>query len=155
MNSELYNKKWDFPDEMRKHMRICFNKVKNADSSMDGYKRNLRLQKADSVGYKELKRVKNFFDTFKGQNTDAPFILNGENKMKQFVDSVLSGARQGISGTQRHKDDSGMVKSVKQDLKPSTDLNISPSNSKKNTLAKYDLAVTESLKRINEIMKKI
>jgi len=48
-----------------------------------------------------------------------------------------------------------MVKSVKQDLKPSTDLNISPSNSKKNTLAKYDLAVTESLKRINEIMKKI
>jgi len=136
-------------------MKVCFMKVKNADSSMDGYKRNLRLQQADSVGYKELKRVKNFFDTFKGQNTDAPFILNGENKMKQFVDSVLSGARQGISGTQRHKDDSGMVKSVKQDLKPSTDLNISPSNSKKNTLAKYDLAVTESLKRINEIMKKI
>jgi hypothetical protein len=130
-------------------------KVKNADSSMDGYKRNLRLQSADSLGYRELKRIKNFFDNFKGQNTDAPFILNGENKMKQFVDSTLSGARQSISSTQRHKDDTGMVKSVKQDLKPSTDLNISPSKSKKNTLAKYDLAVTESLKRINEIMQKL
>jgi len=136
-------------------MKVCFMKVKNADSSMDGYKRNLRLQSADSLGYRELKRIKNFFDNFKGQNTDAPFILNGENKMKQFVDSTLSGARQSISSTQRHKDDTGMVKSVKQDLKPSTDLNISPSKSKKNTLAKYDLAVTESLKRINEIMQKL
>jgi len=136
-------------------MKVCFMKVKNADSSMDGYKRNLRLQSADNLGYRELKRIKNFFDNFKGQNTDAPFILNGENKMKQFVDSTLSGARQSISSTQRHKDDTGMVKSVKQDLKPSTDLNISPSKSKKNTLAKYDLAVTESLKRINEIMQKL
>jgi hypothetical protein len=155
MNSELYNKKWDFPEDMRKHMKVCFTKVKNADTSMDGYKRNLRLQQADSLGYRELKRIKNFFDAFKGQTTDAPFILNGENKMKQFVESVLSGARQGMSSTQRHKDDTGMVKSVKQDLKPSTDLNISPSKLKKNTLAKYDLAVTESLKRINEIMQKL
>jgi hypothetical protein len=101
-------------------MKVCFMKVKNANTSLDGYKRNLRLQQADSLGYRELKRIKNFFDTFKGQNTDAPFILNGENKMKQFVESVLSGARQGISSTKKHKDDTGMVKSIKQDLKPST-----------------------------------
>ena len=82
MNKDLYGKKWDFPQDMRDHMKVCFQKVNNADANVEGYNRNLRLQKTPSLSYPELKRIKNFFDSFTGPQTDAPFILNGENKMK-------------------------------------------------------------------------
>jgi hypothetical protein len=156
MNSNLYGKVWDFPQEMRNHMKVCFTKVNNADANTEGFNRNKRLQSASSIGYSELKRIKNFFDNHSGTNTDAPFILNGENKMKNFVDSILSGARQSIATTQKIKNQTGSPD--KNDLKDLTSLqnmNISQDNKKKKSIEKYDLQVTENLKRINDLIKQI
>ena len=155
MNSELYNKVWDFPEDMRKHMRICFAKVKNADSNVEGFNRNKRLQSASNIGYPELKRIKNFFDGFKGNPQDAPFILNGENKMRDFVNSTLSGARQSLSTSQSNRRDTGMIDTKNIGQVPNANVNLSHKTEKKTPIQKYDLAVTESLKRINEIMKSI
>lgn len=156
MNKDLYNKTWDFPEEMRKHMKVCFTKVINADSNVEGFNRNKRLQSANTIGYPELKRIKNFFDTYKGTTTDAPFILNGENKMKGFVDSILSGARQSLSTSKDIRNQTGGIdKDYMKPQKSNQNMNISKFDSKKNSLEKYDLQVTESLKRINELMKKI
>ena len=60
MNKDLYGKAWQFPKHMQDHMKICFAKVKNADSNVEGFNRNKRLQSAINVGYPELKRIKNF-----------------------------------------------------------------------------------------------
>ena len=90
MNKELYDKSWDFPKDLQNHMRICFAKAKNADANTEGYNRNRRLQTATTISYPELKRVKNFFDNHTGTPQDAPFILNGESKMRDFVNSSLS-----------------------------------------------------------------
>jgi hypothetical protein len=62
MNSNLYGKVWDFPQEMRNHMKVCFTKVNNADANTEGFNRNKRLQSASSIGYPELKRIKNDID---------------------------------------------------------------------------------------------
>ena len=156
MNSNLYNNIWDFPKEMRDHMKVCFAKVKNADANTEGFNRNKRLQTVKQIGYPELKRIKNFFDNYEGSSVDAPFILNGENKMKDFVNSILSGARQSLSSTQNIKQQTATPTS--KDLKDMTSLqnmNISQDNKKKNSIEKYDLQVTENLKRINDLMKKI
>jgi hypothetical protein len=156
MNSNLYGKVWDFPQEMRNHMKVCFTKVKDADANTEGFNRNKRLQSSTSIGYPELKRIKNFFDNHSGTNTDAPFILNGENKMKTFVDSILSGARQSLNTTKRNRDQTGSIdKDYLEVPDANVNMNLRKDDSHKNTIAKYDLQVTESLKRINDLMKKV
>ena len=155
MNKELYGKVWQFPQHMQKHMQVCFAKVKNADSNVEGYNRNRRLQTINNIGYPELKRIKNFFDTYTGNPQDAPFILNGENKMKDFVNSILSGARQSLSTSQQIRNNTGMQMDRNDVPDPNVNLNLSKDTANKSTIEKYDLQVTESLKRINEIMIKL
>ena len=155
MNKELYGKVWQFPQHMQKHMQVCFAKVKNADSNVEGYNRNRRLQTINNIGYPELKRIKNLFDTYTGNPQDAPFILNGENKMKDFVNSILSGARQSLSTSQQIRNNTGMQMDRNDVPDPNVNLNLSQDTANKSTIEKYDLQVTESLKRINEIMIKL
>ena len=155
MNKELYGKVWQFPQHMQKHMQVCFAKVKNADSNVEGYNRNRRLQTINNIGYPELKRIKIFFDTYTGNPQDAPFILNGENKMKDFVNSILSGARQSLSTSQQIRNNTGMQMDRNDVPDPNVNLNLSQDTANKSTIEKYDLQVTESLKRINEIMIKL
>ena len=155
MNNQLYDKVWDFPQHMQQHMRICFAKVKNADANVEGYNRNRRLQTAKQVGYPELKRIKNFFDSYKGNSQDAPFILNGENKMKDFVNSILSGARQSLATSKQIRNNTGMDGNKPEVANPNVNLNLSQDTANKSTIEKYDLQVTESLKRINELITKI
>lgn len=156
MNNKLYSEVWDFPEEMRNHMKVCFRKAKNVDSNVEGYNRNQRLQRTTSLSYPELKRIKNFFDNHKGTNTDAPFILNGEGKMKNFVDSILSNARNSLAGSDNIRNTTGMVdKNYTRLEDPNINMNISKDGDHKKSIEKYDLQVTESLRRINNIMKKL
>ena len=155
MNKELYGKTWDFPKDLQNHMRICFAKVKNADANVEGFNRNRRLQAATSISYPELKRIKNFFDNHTGTPQDAPFILNGENKMRDFVNSTLSGARQSLDTSSQIRQDTGMEKEFVQTPNVNVNLNLSKDDANKTSIDKYDLQVTESLKRINNLMKKL
>jgi hypothetical protein len=155
MNKELYGKTWDFPKDLQNHLRICFLKVKNANANIEGFKRNKRLQTATSISYPELKRIKNFFDNHTGTPQDAPFILNGENKMRDFVNSTLSGARQSLDTSKQIRQDTGMEKEFIAIPNASINQNISQYDDNKSSIEKYDLQVTESLKRINNLMKKI
>jgi hypothetical protein len=155
MNKELYGKTWDFPNDLQNHLKICFAKVKNADSNIEGFNRNKRLQTATSISYPELKRIKNFFDNHTGTPQDAPFILNGENKMRDFVNSTLSGARQSLETSKQIRQDTGMEKEFIAIPNANINQNISQYDDNKTSIEKYDLQVTESLKRINNLMKKI
>jgi hypothetical protein len=155
MNKELYGKTWDFPKDLQNHLRICFLKVKNANANIEGFNRNKRLQTATSISYPELKRIKNFFDNHTGTPQDAPFILNGENKMRDFVNSTLSGARQSLDTSKQIRQDTGMEKEFVAIPNVNINQNISQYDDNKSSIEKYDLQVTESLKRINNLMKKI
>jgi hypothetical protein len=155
MNKELYDKSWDFPKDLQNHMRICFAKVKNANANTEGYNRNRRLQTATTISYPELKRIKNFFDNHTGTPQDAPFILNGESKMRDFVNSSLSGSRQSLATSKTIRQDTGMEKDFVQTPNVNVNLNLSKDDANKTSIDKYDLQVTESLKRINNLMKKL
>ena len=152
MNSELYGNKIELPEEVIGYLDDCFNSVQ-ADKSVDGYRRNIDLRKNRSVTYQQLKRIKNFFDNYQGDGKDAPFILNGADYMKNWVNSTLTHMR---SGTQSNSDEymPEYIVEPSEDFMNVQNLN-RPSVSHKNTIQKYDTAVTESLKRINKLMKKI
>ena len=154
MNKELYDKKIVFPDEMREHMRLSHHKAKDADKNGEGYKRNQELQGQKSLTYQQLKRIKNFFDNFKGKDVDHEFVLNGGTKMKHWVNNELRRMREGIYMTNHNKSETGMQNQHIQ-THSKDGIDVRPSKEHSRTVDKYNVAVTESLRRINEIISKI
>lgn len=154
MNKQLYDKKIEFPKDKREHIKKCFQMVKNADKNSEGYKRNQELQNQKFIGYPQLKRIKNFFDGFKGNHKEPEFVLNGGVEMKNWVNNELRKLREFGHMNKKNKMDAGMEN---QFIKPhqKDGINVRPSKEHSKTVDKYNAAVTESLRRINEIMSKI
>lgn len=155
MNKSLYDSIIEFPKDKQRHMKKCFVMVKDADENSEGYKRNKELQTKNYITYKQLKRIKNFFDNFKGNQREPSFILNGGIEMKNWVNDQLRQMREGLKITKRNKMDTGMQNQFIKPHEKKDFTNVRPSQEHKSTMQKYNSAVTESLKRINEIMKKL
>jgi hypothetical protein len=155
VNRELYNKEIEFPEDKRNLMKKCFSMVETADENTEGYKRNRELQNTNFIGYKQLKRIKNFFDSFKGNQKDPSFILNGGFEMKNWVTDELRKMRDFPKNTKKHKMDTGMQNQFIDPHEKKDFTNVRPSKKHLSTVQKYDVAVTESLRRINEIISKL
>ena len=158
MNSALYNTekgKIEFPEEKRELMKVCAQKVKNADTNTEGFNRNQELQTQKTIDYKQLKRIKNFFDSFKGNENDPSFILNGGFEMNAWVTNELRRMSEFSELTNRNKMDTGMQNAFIKPHEKKDFTNVRPSKEHSKTVDKYNAAVTESLKRINEIMSKL
>ncbi len=155
MNKDLYDKEVELPENYREHLKKCFHSVKGADENVEGFKRNQELQNANFIGYKQLKRIKNFFDSFQGNHTDAPFVLNGGVEMKNWVNDQLRKMREFGHMTKRNKMDAGMQNQFIKPHEKKNFNNVRPSQEHSKTVDKYNAAVTESLRRINEIMSKL
>lgn len=155
MNRELYDIEIEFPSHMRDHMRICLSKIKNPDKTSEGYKRNEELQGQHSIKYPQLKRIKNFFDNYKGKHTSQPFILNGGIEMKNWVNNELRRMRDGIHMPKKNQSDTGMMNRFIDSHEKKDFTNVRASQQHSKTVDKYNQAVTESLKRINELISKI
>lgn len=155
MNKDLYNEKVHFPEDKRKHLKKCFSQIKGADENTEGFKRNKELQNAEFIGYKQLKRIKNFFDGFKGKQNDPSFILNGGVEMKNWVNDELRKMREYGHMTKKNKMDAGMQNQFIKPHEKKNFTNVRPSKEHSKTVDKYNAAVTESLRRINEIMSKL
>jgi len=155
VNKDLYGKVIHLPKEMVEYLETCFNHVGNSDANVEGHNRNQELRDTGYVTYQQLGRIKNWFDKYEGDGKDAPFILNGADYMRNWANNTLD--------TMRRSD--GMHKQVQQDYAPEpiddeiyddmgwlADMN---RPSKEHSKFAKDIAITESLKRINEIMKKL
>lgn len=158
MNRDLYNTpqgKVEFPKEKREHMKICFSKVKNVDENTEGFNRNKELQNQEFIEYNQLKRMKNFFDNFSGSQQDNSFILNGGVEMKNWVNNELRRMREYGKMTKRNKMNTGMQNAFIDPHEKKDFTNVRPSKEHSKTVDKYNVAVTESLRRINELISKI
>lgn len=155
MNKDLYDKEVEFPQELRDHLKICLKRAKNADKNSEGYKRNNELQNQKFIGYKQLKRIKNFFDNFNGNQREPEFVLNGGFEVKNWVNNELRKMREFGHLNKRNKMDAGMQNQfIKTHSKDGLD-NVRPSKEHSRTVDKYNASVTESLKRIKELISKI
>lgn len=158
MNNDLYNSakgEIEFPKDKQEHMRLCFHKVQGADENTEGFNRNKELQNQNFIEYKQLKRIKNFFDNFEGNHTDAPFILNGGVEMKNWVNNELRKMREYGKMTKTNKMNAGMQNQFLKPHEKKNFTNVRPSQEHTKTVDRYNAAVTESLKRINELISKI
>ena len=155
MNSDLYGKVIELPKEITEYLQKCFDMYPDSNSSTEGHMRNKELRDTGTVTYQQLGRIKNWFDGYTGDGKDAPYILNGADYMRSWVDKTLGDMRR----------DDGQYKQIRQDYVPD-DVNqgliddlgwlgdmVRPSKDHNNLTD--ELQITESLRRINEIMKKI
>jgi len=136
-------------------MKKSLSKVNDVDKSEEGYKRNNELQTKETISYKQLKRIKNFFDNFKGDHKDKNFVLNGGFQMKNWVENELRKLREYPKMTKKNKMETGMQNQFIKPHEKKDFTNVRPSQQHKSTMEKYNAAVTESLRRINEIISKI
>lgn len=155
MNKDLYGNTIPLPENILEYLRRCFDAAKGAEETTEGYKRNKELREKSEITYQQLKRIKNWFDEFNGSQNDLSYILNGGDYMKNWVNQTLTSMR----------DDNKLGKEVKSEVLPNQfidphekdglkDMN-RPSKSHNTLRSEYDLAVTENLKRINDIISKI
>ena len=129
--------------------------VKNADENSEGYKRNKELQDQKFITYKQLKRIKNFFDTFKGNHKEPSFVLNGGVEMKNWVNDELRRMREYVKNTKTNKMNAGMMNQFIDPHEKKDFTNVRPSQEHLKTVDKYNPSVNEDVKRINELISKI
>lgn len=150
MNKNLYNRKAKLPESLKKHLEDSFNAI-TADSNVEGFNRNQDLRNDGFVTYQQIKRIKNWFDTFNGNKEDAPFILNGGDRMNRWCDTVLDHWRTGDKLGKKVKSETGMDNQF-IDNHSKDGLNTTPGSKHEKGMNKYDSAVTEEIKKINKLM---
>lgn len=147
MNKDLYGKSVNLPEEILNHLEKCFNTAKGANDSTEGYRRNKELREKKSVTYQGLKRIKNWFDNTKSNKNDVDYLLNGGDTMKGWVERELGGMRKGNHLGKQIRSDAGMQNQFISSHEKNNVRNTGEMN--------YDVQITENLKRINELIKKI
>lgn len=154
MNKELYGQIIALPEELIQYLQQCFEQVPNSDSTVEGHKRNIYLRDKGEVTYQQLERIKNWFKYYDGNKEDAPYILNGADYMNNWVTTKIDELRRGVETPQITQDvmpddindelidNMGWLSNMNRDVKSHKGYN-------------DDIKITENLKRINDIMKKI
>lgn len=150
MNKSLYDKKAKLPESLIKHLEDSFNSIQG-DSNTEGYNRNKELREGGIITYQQLKRVKNWFDGYNGNKEDAPFILNGGDRMNNWCNTVLNHWRTTLENGKKIKADSGMQNQY-IDNHQKTGINVTPSSKHERGINKYDTAVTLEIRKINKLM---
>jgi hypothetical protein len=84
-NSQLEDRYWNCPDY-----------VINWNGKTEGYERAKGILETKKIGYGQMKRIKNWFDSFEGDWEDEEFKLNGGSTMKNWVNNQLDTATNAI-----------------------------------------------------------
>ena len=106
-NQDLNNRTFPLAKGIRKHLRNTLDNY-TGDKTVDGYKRLNNVLEMDSISYHEMKRIKNFFDNYKGTPKSAEFILNGGEPMMNWVNNTLNTATKAVRDFKQAKKDAGI-----------------------------------------------
>jgi hypothetical protein len=155
VNKDLYGNKVQLPEEVVNYLQQCFESASNVDETTEGYKRNQELRDSREVTYQQLKRMKNWFDNFNGNENDVPYVLNGGHYVKNWVENTLGSMRNNISMGKEVKSEVLPNQYIKPHEKNSLNTMNRPSKSHSSPTDEYNVEITESLKRINDLIKKI
>jgi hypothetical protein len=150
VNKNLYNRKAKLPESLMKHLEDSFKGIEG-DSNLEGFNRNQELRDKGFATYQQIKRIKNWFNSYNGNKEDAPFILNGGDRMNRWCDSVLNHWRTSDKLGKQVKSDTGMQNQFIDDHSKDG-FNITPGSKHETGINKYDTAVTEEIKKINKLM---
>lgn len=105
-NKELNDRKFQLTSKLKKHLQDTLDNYKGS-KSVAGYERLNNILNMDYITYSEMKRIKNFFDNYRGTDESAEYILNGGAPMKFWVNDTLHTATQAIKDFKTAKMNAG------------------------------------------------
>ena len=155
MNKDLYGNTVQLPEDVVEYLQQCFDSANTDDSTIEGFKRNQELRDSRETTYQQLKRMKNWFDNFNGLENDLPFILNGGHYVKNWVNDTLGGMRNNVYMGKKAKSEVLPNQFIQTHTKDNLNTMNRQSKSHSSTTGEINKDITESLKRINEVIKKI
>jgi hypothetical protein len=155
MNKDLYGNTVQLPEDVVEYLQQCFDSANTDDSTIEGFKRNQELRDSRETTYQQLKRMKNWFDNFNGLENDLPFILNGGHYVKNWVNDTLGGMRNNVYMGKKAKSEVLPNQFIQTHTKDNLNTMNRQSKSHSSTTGNINKDITESLKRINELIKKI
>lgn len=108
-NSELKGKKFPLFPGVKKHLKSVLKQYedKKGDKTNPGYDHLSWLCDQEVLTMEEMKRIKNFFDNYKGTDKGDDFILNGGAPMRDWVNRLLDNATQVIKDQKQALKDAG------------------------------------------------
>ena len=110
-NRELKHRFFPLGDNIRKHLQATLDNY-DGDKTIDGYKRlNNLLSMENGIAYNEMKRLKNYFDTYMGSPKSIEYILNGGEPMRLWVNATLNRATKGVEDYKDAKQAAGIPNS--------------------------------------------
>jgi len=126
-NSDLDGKYWNCPD----YVLNCFkNAVKTYETNnknsetTEGYKRAKNILEKRIIEYKQMKRMKNWFDKFEGDHNDIEYRLNGGKTTHNWVESTLNKETQAVKAPKKIKSETGLTNQfIKQHNKDTNKVN--------------------------------
>jgi len=155
MNKDLYGNTIQLPEDVVEYLQQCFDSANTDDSTIEGFKRNQELRDSRETTYQQLKRIKNWFDNFNGLENDLPFILNGGHYVKNWVNDTLGGMRNNVYMGKKVKSEVLPNQFIQTHTKDNLNTMNRQSKSHSSTVGEINKDITENLKRINELIKKI
>ena len=94
-NSQLEDRYWNCPDYVLNCLDGAvkrYETLKMKNGKTEGYERAKGILEHKRIGYGQMKRIKNWFDSFDGDWEDEEFKLNGGSTMKNWVNNQLDTA---------------------------------------------------------------
>jgi hypothetical protein len=106
-----------------------YETLKMKNGKTEGYERAKGILEHKRIGYGQMKRIKNWFDSFEGDWEDEEFKLNGGSTMKNWVNNQLDTATAVIKNIKAAQEDTNpnntFIKSHEKDnSKPKLKLTI-------------------------------
>ena len=153
MNKNLYDRIAIIPDSLVKHLNDCFSNVQG-NQNVEGFNRNQQLRQSRQATYQQIKRIKSWFENYSGKKEDAPFILNGGDRMKSWCDEVLRVWRDNDNSSKTVKMNAGMQNQFIDDHQKDQ-LIKNPLDSHTKTNSEIDVRVEQEIKLMNKLYQKI
>ena len=153
MNKNLYDRIAIIPDSLVKHLNDCFSNVQG-NQNVEGFNRNQQLRQSRQATYQQIKRIKSWFENYSGKKEDAPFILNGGDRMKSWCDEVLRVWRDNDKSGKTVKMNAGMQNQFIDDHEKNQ-LIKNPLDSHTKTNSDIDVRVEQEIKLMNKLYQKI
>lgn len=109
-NSELRGKMFPIPEGVMKHLKKTLKSYEEKDGNKNnkGYDHLKWLTEQERVSTEELKRIKNFFDNYRGTELSDDYKLYGGKEMSDWVSATLKHASKTVKDNKKTLKDAGM-----------------------------------------------
>ena len=140
-NSSLEGSFWELTEPIKNNLNRIYGAYKGK-KDVEGYSRLEGLIQDNKCSYEQMKRIKNFFDTFSGGKNETSYLLNGGTLMKDWVDECLSNARDSVDSKKKNMKNSGMDNQYQDEKITSV-----------GKISNNDVKITENSVELHKIMK--